>query len=314
MKEKKPSITAVILTYNEQIHLQRCLDSLKNCVEKIYVIDSFSSDSTEDIANNNNISIIHIEWENSYSKKYNTALNTIDFKTDWVLRIDADEYLTERLATEIVQNVDKTPENVKGIFVTRTIKFMDRELKYGGMHPVYTMRLWRAGFGKCESKLMDEHIVLSEGDTINYKNCLIDDNLKGIDDWIDKHNTYSTKEAIDMLRIESDCVSSNQISKKIFGNQVNRTRKLKSYYAKNPLFIRAFIFFIYRYVFRMGFRDGIAGFCWNFLQGLWYRMLVDIKILDIKRQSKKKNVSLDIYIRDKYGFELCQKNNVRPDN
>ena len=302
MNEK---IAAVIIVFNEEIHIERCLLSLKGLVDEVHIIDSYSSDKTIKIASKYGALIYQVDWENSYSKKYNWALENICTKCDWIFRIDADEICSPELCLEIREELKKDRiKSLNSLKVKRVIKFLGKELLFGGMQPVYTLRLFKKNYGFCESKLMDEHIVVKNEASINLKHKLIDDNKKGWEDWISKHNTYALKEAIDAIQ-RKDKKSKDELD--INSNdldQVRKKRKHKGRYEKLPLFIRPIIYFLYRYILKGGFRDGFSGFSWHFLQGLWYRMLVDIKIYQILKDLEEDNISLQDYIYDRYGFSI----------
>lgn len=298
-------IAAVIIVFNEEIHIERCLLSLKDLVDEVHIIDSYSADKTTKIASKYGARIYQVDWENSYSKKYNWALENISTKCDWIFRIDADEICSPELCLEIKEEFKKDrKKNLNSLKVKRVIKFLGKELFFGGMQPVYTLRLFKKNNGLCESKLMDEHIVVKNEVSINLKHKLIDDNKKGWEDWISKHNTYALKEAIDAIQRKEKKlkhqldINSNDL------DQVRKKRKHKERYEKLPLFIRPIMYFLYRYILKGGFRDGFSGFSWHFLQGLWYRMLVDIKIYQILRDLEEDNISLQDYIYDRYGFSI----------
>lgn len=303
------NVAALIIVYNEELHLSRCLKSIEGLVDEIHIIDSYSSDKTIEIATRFQAKIYQVQWQNSYSKKYNWGLDNVKTKCEWILRLDADEVCSSQLRSEI--RLLLSPSNkyrFNAVKVPRTIKFLGRELRYGAMQPIYTLRLFKAGLGVCESKLMDEHIVVENETSIHAGGKIIDENLKGWDDWIAKHNTYALKEAIDLLQRKKK-ETTNQLadnSKSI--DQVRRKRILKHWYEKLPLFIRPVLYFIYRYIVRGGFRDGFSGFSWHFLQGLWYRMLVDIKVYEISRELDVHGVSLERYVQERYGFDISFDN------
>lgn len=298
-------IAAVIIVYNEEIHIGRCLKSIEDLVDEVHIIDSYSNDKTLEIASQFNIKIYQVNWENSYSKKYNWGLRNIKTECDWILRMDADEICSSELRSEL-NNLLKTEskQDFNAIKVPRTIKFLGRELRYGAMHPIYTLRLFRVGAGVCESKLMDEHIVVKNEMSICANGKIIDENLKGWGDWISKHDTYALKEAIDVLQRQNKKITNQLENNAKNFDQVRKKRLLKNWYERLPLFIRPVLYFIYRYVFRGGFRDGYSGFSWHFLQGLWYRMLVDIKVYEISQALKNQNTSLENYIQNRYGFKI----------
>ncbi len=297
----KTSLTAIILTFNEEIHLQRCIDSLHKVCKDIIVVDSYSTDKTEDIAKKNGVRFIQNKWIN-HAFQFNWALQNCEVNTDWILRLDADEYLTEGLQVEISKNLNNLNISVTGIMLPLQRIFMNRHLKKG-YDEIKLLRIFRKGKGQSENRWMDEHILLFEGKTIEFQNGFADHNLNTLHWWTTKHNGYSIREAIDLLDIEYGLISTNNGNSNI-SDQAAKKRKLKGMYASKPLFIRAFVYFFYRYIFRFGFMEGKEGFLWHFLQGWWYRTLVDAKIYEIKKASENDPKKIKEYIFKKYQIQL----------
>ena len=280
---------AIILTFNESIHLERCVASIKDYFYKIYVIDSFSSDKTKEIARKLPVFFLENKFIN-HSQQFNWALTQIDKDTDWVLRIDADEYITKSLGSEIFSKLEKLDESIKGVFIPRQIVFQKKLIRFGGINPTKVLRLFRYGYGTCDSRWMDEHIKVN-GKTIDFTHSIVDENLKPITWWIDKHNNYASKEAYELI-----------IHKNIILNKKRNSNKLDhkkiDFYYEAPIILRSFLYFFYRYFINLGFLDGIKGFSFHFLQGLWYRLLVDIKYLEVMDKYKNKKNSLKEIIKE----------------
>ncbi|SBO12204.1 SPBc2 prophage-derived glycosyltransferase SunS [Vibrio mediterranei] len=299
---KPSSVSAIILTYNEELHVERCINSLVDSVDKIYILDSFSTDRTIEVASKfDNVEIKQNKFIN-HAVQFNFALEVFDIDTDWVMRIDADEYIDRNLSRFLNNSLDDLPSDVNGVVVNRFITFMGRLLKHGGMSDYWTLRIWRNGKGYCEQRWMDEHIVLTSGSTTRAPGRLVDDNLNTLSWWAHKHVDYSTREAIDVLISESSN-SSNQVKSRLFGTSAERNRFFKHIYNQVPKFTRPFIYFIYRYVIRMGFLDGKQGFLWHILQGFWYRMMVDAKVFEIK-SAVNVNSDLKQVVKNKYDYEI----------
>ena len=282
-------ITAFILTFNEEMHLSRCIKNLKKLTKYIYVIDSFSTDKTAEIARKESVKILYRKFDN-HAEQINWALSKIDSDTEWVLRIDADEILSEELIYEIKENLPLLNKEYNGIYIPRRINFQGHLIKYGGVFPSEIIRLFRYGSGICENRLMDEKFVI-KGNCVSLKNELIDHNLKSFSWWLKKHNSYSSKEAIEMLDLDFKFLQKNLIKKsKEFNSK-------KDFYYKFPIFLRAILYFIYRYFFKLGFLDGFRGFVFHFFQGFLYRFIVDLKYFLVynKLKSSKKNYSKIIY-------------------
>lgn len=297
-------ISVVILTYNEEVNLERCLQKIQKLTTDIFIIDSFSIDNTLGIAKKYNCQVFQNKFVN-HANQLNWAIENVPFSSEWVLRLDADEYLTDSLIDEIKQKLPSLAENIHGIFFKRRVYFMNKWIRFGGYYPTKLLRAWRMGKAICEQRLMDEHMKLLEGDSVVFQNDMVDDNAKNLHWWIEKHNDYATKEAIEHLNSKYSLLSSEYVEGKFFGTQEQRKRWLKEKaYAIIPLGVRPFIYFFYRYVLRLGFLDGFRGLLFHVLQGLWYRFLVDAKVYEIERKSKREGLSILEVLKKEYNLEL----------
>lgn len=278
------SIAVIILTLNEEIHIERCIRSAKAVTDEIIVVDSFSTDHTCEKARELGAVVYQHQFVN-YAKQFNWALANCEIKAQWIWRLDADEYIEAPLAEKALQTLETISEDVNGIFVNKKIVFMGKPLLHGGWYPVQLLKIIRKGFGACEDKWMDEHLVIFSGKTIPIDADQTDDNLKDLTEWSHKHVDYATREAIDTLLTEYNLLHSKDlVEPKFWGTHTERKRWLKMKYAKTPLFVRPFVNFFIRYILKVGFLDGKRGFIWHFMQGYWYRMLVDCKIFELKRK------------------------------
>lgn len=296
-------ITAIILTSNEDKHLARCIDSVKAITTDILVVDSYSTDSTARIAELKNVKFITRKWVN-YATQFNWALTQLNSETNWVLRLDADEIITSALAKEITEKIPKVRENVDGVYVSRRIIFQSRLIKYGGLFPLKVIRLFRYGQGECENRWMDEHIKV-KGMTIEFSGEIIDNNLNSLTWWTDKHNKYASREAVDLLNLEFNFMNHDTVANLSDLTQPGLKRWIKErIYARLPISIRSLLYFSYRYFFRFGFLDGRSGATFHFLQGFWYRFLVDAKISEVKRFSREKKVNIKVAIAEVLGIHV----------
>ncbi len=284
-------LVAIILTLNEQVHLARCMASLEGVADSILVVDSFSTDNTVQIAESLGACVVQHSFV-TQAVQFNWALSQIDENTDWVLRIDADEYLTPVLITEIQEQLAELDLEVVGVFCGRRMTFQGRLIRFGGVFPIRILRLFRYGCGQSENRWMDEHIAVI-GSTVDFKGDLIDDNLNSLTWWTEKHNRYASREVVDMLNREYSFMPLDSIPSKDFGSHAGLKRLIKNHvYTKLPGGFRAFVYFFYRYIFRLGFLDGQVGTAFHFLQGFWYRYLVDAKYAEIKRYLRESNSSV----------------------
>ena len=277
-------LSVIILTKNEESNLPTCLESLKSLAADIYVIDSGSTDKTLEIAKQFNCKVFEHPWE-TYAAQLNWALATLPITTPWTMRLDADERLTPELAAELQQTLPNSTDNIGGYQVKRRVFFMGRWIRHGGYYPTWLLRIWRSGLGTCEQLWMDEHIVLSEGNVVNLRYDIIDENHKGLTFWTDKHNRYADREVLDILSTRSE-TDSNLLDVEQFSQAKQRRWVKTSLYNRFPLFLRAFIYWLLRYTIGLGFLDGTEGLIFHFLQGFWYRFLVDAKIYEIHRKNQ----------------------------
>ena len=280
------SIAVLILTYNEELNIEKCIASVLPLTSKIYIVDSGSTDRTVELAEAMGATAANHRWV-SPADQFNWGLENFDFGTDWIMRIDADEEATQGLVTAL-QNFLKSPGDVSGVYVRRCIYFMGRAIRHGGFYPRWHLRVFRNGIGRCEPRSMDEHIVLSEGGTIKLHQDIIDKNNKDLTFWTEKHNQYASHEVLDVLdTVAGAGQSSEALTPSLTGSQAQVKRWLKyKVYLRLPLFVRPFLYFLYRYFIRFGFLDGKAGLIFHFLQGFWYRFLVDAKLYERKVQMR----------------------------
>jgi glycosyltransferase involved in cell wall biosynthesis len=298
------NLCVIILTYNEEKHIERCLKSVENIASKIIIIDSNSTDNTLFLAGKYNTTVYRNKWVN-YATQFNFGVEIVasNNNVDYVMRLDADEYLTDELAIEIQTELNgKNPRD--GYFINRRVSFLGQWIKFGDCYPITLLRLWKNGLGVCENRWMDEHIKLDSGDTTILKNDFYDDNLNNLTWWFEKHNNYATREAVDLLNYQFNFRNENDVEPSLFDGQAQRKRWFKAKYANFPLFIRPFIYFLYRYIIKFGFLDGKKGLIWHFLQGFCYRFLVDAKIYDIKRISKERGISIGEVLYNVYNIDI----------
>lgn len=275
----KPSITAIILAFNEEVHIARCIERLGQVVERIVVIDSFSTDRTVEIAKSLGAEVLQNPWKN-YAAQFQWGVDHANIVTDWTMRIDCDEYLEDGLKATILREVPNLPETVSACDFKLKVIFQGQFIRWGGYYRTILTRLWRTGIGQIEQRWMDEHIVISAGERLRLTGGdLVDENLKDITWWTDKHNGYATRQMIDFISLEQSLFAVDQRVRA----DSNKTAKWKRFlrntvYAGTPLYLRAVLYFIQRYFFRLGFLDGKKGFVWHFLQGFWFFVLMDAKV------------------------------------
>ena len=294
-------LTVIILTKDESLHIARCIENVKPIAKRILVIDSFSTDGTQEIARKLGAEVIEHKWPGNQAEQFNWALDNIPIDTEWILRLDADEYLLPELVEELKEKLPTVPEDIKGIVFKRRHIFMDKWMKHG-IYPVKILRLFRNGSAKYEQRLMDEHLVLNDGKELEFNNDFCDHNLNNLSWFCKKHVDYAVREAAELLDNEYNL--SNKSESKGLSDQAASKRAKKQKYAKQPLFWRSFAYFLYRYIAKGGWRDGKEGFLFTFIQGWWYRTLVDAKVLEIKKASGGDPAKIRQILKSQYNIPL----------
>ena len=272
-------IAVIILTKDEKLHIGRCLEriaALSPC--QVFVVDCFSTDGTQEQVTNISaplrlcVKTFEHEWPGLYAKQFNWALDNLPIQAAWVLRLDADEYLTqetiERLKSALT---DGSLDNVNGLTLELKRKFMGGEIRHG-TNGIRLLRIWRYGKGRLEDRAMDEHAIV-EGKVIDFNGAFYDDNLNTFEWWQEKHRGYAKREAMDAISLFNN-------PDRLKNPSATDRKKIKYY--RWPPYMRAFAYFFLRYVVKRGFLDGRAGWRWHFWQGLWYRWIVDIEIGKMK--------------------------------
>ena len=245
------SVTVIILTKNEEKNIQDSIESAKQIANRIIVVDSGSIDQTIVLAQKYGAEVYYHEWL-GHAAQFNWALDNCDIKSDWVFRLDADERISQELAEEINSTLqEKESALIDGYEMRWRVFFMGKWIRHGGTHKPYFLRLFRYGKGRVEDKLMDEHIIV-QGNVKKLKGELIHYDYKGSNAWLNKHIWYSE------LEIQM--------------------------YNKLPMFLRARVYYWYRYYIQLGFLDGREGKIFIYLQAYWYRFIVDAKLYERDRK------------------------------
>lgn len=296
------NITVVILTYNESIHIARCIMSVRSFASRVVVVDSESTDDTRQIARALGADVYVNPWPGNQAAQFNWALDNTDISTKWIFRLDADEYPTDELINELNSRLPNMDKDVSAIMLPLKNVWMGRPLQHGGTK-ISILRIFRTGRGRYESRMMDEHIEVSEGRIIEFEHAFADDNLNNLNWWTNKHVGYATREAAELLDIEFNLSGTNESDHiQNLSPEARRRRVRKLKYARQPLFWRSFAYFIYRYFVKGGFREGKEGFLRHFLQGWWYRTLVDAKIFEIKKKTGGNPKAIRNILKDEYGI------------
>jgi glycosyltransferase involved in cell wall biosynthesis len=255
----KLAVSVIIAARNEAKNLPRCLKALREFGE-VYVIDSQSTDDTVEIARSLGAQVVQFHYAGGWPKKRQWALNTLPLAHDWVLLLDADEVLTPEL-TEEIRSAILNPA-IDGYSILLRIWFLGRTLRHGGVG-LWKLALFRRSKGRFECRLKDqdtsmadmevhEHVVV-EGATERLRNTLIHHNVESLSRYIEKHDQYSNWESHVLLQ----CGDDKDLPPSLLGTQAQRRRWLKRKLFAVPG--SPVLLFLYRYVLRCGFLDGVPG-------------------------------------------------------
>ena len=281
-------LSVLILTHNEEKHIRRCIESLLPVVDKVFVVDSYSTDDTVKICESLGAEVYQRAWHN-YADQFQWGLDNCPVNTEWVMRMDADEYIETDLIQEIPKVLANIENNIVGLYIRRKYFFLGRWIKWGAVYPLNLLRIWRHGKGRIENRWMDEHITLDENATTEHLNGhIVDDNLNNTRWWTDKHNKYADREMLDILNRKYELFSKDETIKNNDDSSQAKIKRMvkESIYNKLPIFVRPLLYFLYRYFLRLGFLDGKKGFAFHFFQGYWYRSLVDLRVYEAERLLK----------------------------
>ncbi|WEK19692.1 MAG: glycosyltransferase family 2 protein [Candidatus Pedobacter colombiensis] len=277
-----PHFTFIILTYNEERHLPRLLSSIYSLRAIVYVLDSGSTDQTVSIAKRYGAKVKEHPFLN-HPHQWHYALKVFDIKTPWVIGLDADQIVSAELKQRLLEFKDEDHPNIDGIYFNRKNYFKSKWIKYGGLYPFYLLKMFRYNTGYSDLNELMDHRFIVPGKTVIWKDGhLVEENLKenSISFWIEKHNVYS--DLLAREEVERRKLLRAQTVKPLFwGSPDQRTAWLKKLWWRMPLFIRPAMYFMYRYIFRLGILDGYQGFLFHFLQAFWFRLMVDVKIKEI---------------------------------
>ena len=273
-----PDIAVIILTFNEAANLPQALASIQGWAREVFVLDSFSTDNTCEIAQAAGCVVVQNRFVD-YAKQRNYAIERLPITASWIFFLDADEWLTDALKIEISQAIASQPEE-NGYYIKRRMIWMGRWIKRG-YYPTWILRLFRRGCGRCEDRPVNEHLVV-EGRAGYLRQDFMHEDRKGIDDWVAKHNRYASREALELIGQEENR-QQQEIEASFWGTQAERKRWLRyQVWKRMPPLARPFFYFVYRYFLTGAFLEGRAAFIFHFLHALWYPLLIDAKYLEMK--------------------------------
>jgi len=270
-------ITAIIITYNEEVNLPSVLKNVFNWAEQTFVVDSFSSDRTLEIAKSYGAEI-HKHIFRTYKDQRNWALRNLPIKTEWVLFLDADEYISDCLREEIEGVFENVLDGVDGFGIKRKFYFLGKWIRYGDIYPSL-VRLFKKGKTHyIETDGFREKAVV-KGFVSKLKNPIIHDDKKGLTEWIAKqtHRAFIDAEErfMNIKGKKPNSILNNNNSVNITVEESKRIWLSLKILSRTPYKIRPLAQFLYRYIIRLGFLDGWQGFIYHFLLQLWRPLMVE---------------------------------------
>jgi glycosyltransferase involved in cell wall biosynthesis len=275
-------VSVIIPTRNEARNLPRCLESLGDVAE-VYVIDSQSTDSTCSIARQHGAKVVQFHYQGGWPKKRQWAMDNLPLTCDWVLLLDADEALTPELVSEMRSAIESG--DAHGYYIALQLYFLGRRLRFGDAN-FWKLPLFRRDHGRFECRIADqnasmgdveihEHVVV-DGPTRKFKNRIVHHNVNSLSHYIQKHNEYSNWEA----RVWSESGRQDELRPDFWGTQAQRRRWLRTKCFRFPG--SPVMFFLYKYIWRAGFLDGIPGLIYCCFQGIQF-FHIKAKIYELRK-------------------------------
>jgi exosortase/archaeosortase family protein len=283
-----PVYSFIILTYNEEQHLPRLLASIKELNAPVFVLDSGSDDNTINIAQKANAVILQNPFVN-HPQQWDFALKNFDIKTPWIICLDADQVVTPELKEKLLNFKEDEHRDIDGIYFNRKNFFKGRWIKHGGYYPFYLLKMIKYGVGYSDLNENMDHRFIVPGKTEVWKDGhILEENLKenNISFWITKHNRYSDLLAHEEVERMQN-IRTQTLKPSLFGSPDERTAWLKQLWWQLPRYVRPMLYFIYRMIFQLGILEGRVGIIFHFLQGFWFRLIVDVKIDEILKSQQK---------------------------
>jgi len=291
------NLAVIVLTWNEEWNLPRCLESLAPLGCPTFIVDSGSTDATLEIAARYGAGCFHHPFR-THTDQWSWALSNLPLENDWVLGLDSDQRLTPELAGELKSTFAAAiAPDVDGFYLTRRQIFRGRWIRHGGYYPKRLLKIFRREKILFDSSDLVDHHFYVPGRTIVLRHDIVEDNRKEDDIifWIQKHTRYAGLVAAEEYRRRNGAMAP-PIRPSLLGSPDQRVLVLKAWWRRLPLFVRPTLYFVYRYIGRGGWMDGKQGFLFHFLQAYWYRIVIDAKLdemaaLDPDSVSKKAMVN-----------------------
>ena len=284
---QRSNVEILILSFNEEVNISHALKSVVGWADKVYVVDSNSTDNTKQIAEEMGATVIEQEWL-GYSRQKNWALDNLPLQSDWVFILDADEWVSAELIEELkeIASVPAAEIEADGYYVNRLTYFLNKPIKHCGYFPSWNLRFFKRGRARYEDRDVHEHMIV-DGQTSRLKKLMYHHDRRGLEHFIAKHNRYSSLESMELIR---DRVLNRQNQAQELDRGVAWRRWLK-YHVQPRLPFVFFWRFVYMFVIQRGFLDGLTGFRFCLLLSM-YDFFISLKLLELKRRGAHRNAEL----------------------
>ncbi|TME29781.1 MAG: glycosyltransferase family 2 protein [Chloroflexi bacterium] len=269
-------VSVLVPTLDEELNLTECLRSVE-WADEVFVVDSFSRDRTVEVARSSGATVVQHAFE-SYSRQKNWALDTLPFRNDWVLILDADERATSGLRCEIEATLRNT--DYAGFYVNRRFIFLGAWIRHAGWYPSWNLRLFRHRLGRYDDREVHEHVVLN-GAAGYLRNDLLHLDRRGLEAFVARHNRYSTLEAAARFKTERDAPDRARLPLSLLASPIQRKRFLRErIWPRVPA--KPLALFVYMYLVRRGFLDGRAGLALCVFHA-FQEFIVGLKLAELRR-------------------------------
>lgn len=257
---QRAPVDIIIPTFNERLNVPFALRSVREWASNVFVLDSGSTDGTQEVARELGATVVEHPWE-GYARQKNWAIDNLPLSSPWTFILDADEVITAALRDEIMALTQRDPATVReaGFYVNRYLIFLNQRIEHCGYFPSWNLRLFKRGLARYENRAVHEHMVV-QGRTGFLKGLMAHEDRRGLEFYIAKHNRYSTLEAEALFFGERE--GTTRLQGSLLGNAIERRRFFKT--RIYPGIPGKWLWrFIWMYVIKLGVLDGSAGlrFC-----------------------------------------------------
>ena len=279
-------VSVILTTRNEAENIERTLQAIAGFADEIFVIDSESSDGTVEIARKYATEVVDLPYEHGRIIPwiFQWGLDNLPIRNEWVMILEADQRPDEALKRALQALFARASITENGFYLRRKQVFRGKWIRFGGYGDKWMLKLFRKGQGELDPQEEDTRVYV-RGRTAKLDGWLVEENVKEerILFYLEKHLRYADAFARDELERRGTGIRW-KLEPKLFGTPDERTLWLKSVYYRTPLYLRPWIYFLYRYFLRLGFLDGKEGFTFHFLQAYWFRLVIDIRLEELMRE------------------------------